>query len=153
MLLVGLGDLGSGGHGGALQIALASPWIQRQASQVGWERPSSTLRFSLWYPPQPHGSIRGHEARRTPHPRPQPHVKSTFSAVYLLCARSRWRCRRAPETGPRWTRIAPERGMAARKTTPRICSHPLSSEESWHGPGHGERREFLLQKNDLTFPL
>lgn len=38
------------------------------------------------------------------------------------------------------------------KTTPRIPSHPLRSEASWHGPSRGERREFLLQKNDLTLP-
>ena len=38
----------------------------------------------------------------------------------------------------------------SQKTTPRISSYPLRSEMSWHGLIHGERRGFLLQKDDLT---
>lgn len=42
--------------------------------------------------------------------------------------------------------------LQSQKNSPRICSHSQRSEASWHGPGRGERRDFLLQKNDLTFP-
>lgn len=143
---------------------MRQPWFQHDASPV-----HLGIGVSIHHPavfsPVPAPALGEHlwaqsEENPPPGPLPQPHGKGTFSTV-LRCrcfgkapvrAQPRCRCQQAPETGACWTRIAPERGTAAKKPTPRISSHPLRSEASWHGPSRGERREFLLLQNDLTFP-